>query len=589
MARKIFSNSSFYDLVVDYSYTQNIDNNSTTVTMVVKLKRTSYGTTSATHGNISVRLGIGNSYVNRSVYLNTSSIRSTTGAELTIGSYTRTFYHLSDGTYPDVRLSVYSDTNFFAVKSFNDSFLVSIATIPRASHPTTFHPTGTEMDGMVMGNDMVIKTNRKSSNFTHTIRYKFNDKVGTIASNVALEYRWAVPLLLEQVPNEQSSPLTIYLDTYNGAKKVGTESKTVKLFIPSSVKPKVNSINIVSVNPSNIPSSYKANFIQNLSQVKITISASTHDSYSRLGYSTQPTWYEVKVDNKKYYGKTITSEVIERTNSSIQVRVRDSRGVWSEWFEQSQIFVQYEKPNINNLKVARSLSTGASNPSGTFARVSASLYGKHRSNVKVRIDDFSGYSKLVMDEAINAQTYNLNQVFSGVVSTKSYRVTVEFTDLYNQKAVQVMDIPTAQYSLAIGKEQVGIGMQPRFDKGVSLYTQGDIVDRENRNISKELDVRNITGSVAKKSGVEDLIVLQYGKVVQVIFGYTPSVVGFDYNVVSNLPKAYSFQAVTVSSYASSYDADANIVAYLTNEGAINIVTRKTDILKMLFSITYLTS
>lgn len=91
--------------------------------------------------------------------------------------------------------------------------------IARASVPTVNYAAAN------MGDTIAIYTNRKSTAFTHTVRYSFGAVSGTIATGVTDGCTWTVPQkLAEQIPNALSGKGSIYCDTYSGSTKIGTAS-----------------------------------------------------------------------------------------------------------------------------------------------------------------------------------------------------------------------------------------------------------------------------------------------------------------------------------------------------------------------------
>lgn len=108
----------------------------------------------------------------------------------------------------------------------------SLPTIPRASRPTA--PDG------LLGSPLTIATNRASSAFTHTLRYRFGEAEGLIAENVGDSAPWTPPLTLAaQLPRAVSGTAVITCETYSGGTLLGTAEASVTLTIPESVVPTV--------------------------------------------------------------------------------------------------------------------------------------------------------------------------------------------------------------------------------------------------------------------------------------------------------------------------------------------------------------
>ena len=97
--------------------------------------------------------------------------------------------------------SASADTNWtLGDASLSGSF--NLPTIPRASQPTATSAN--------IGDAITIYTNRKSSAFTHTLKYSFGSLSGTIATGVTDSSAWTLPsTFYAQIPNSSYGTGTI--------------------------------------------------------------------------------------------------------------------------------------------------------------------------------------------------------------------------------------------------------------------------------------------------------------------------------------------------------------------------------------------
>lgn len=201
--------STGWQLRLDYSYTQNISANTSTIT-----------------ATLYVYAGISPSYnqnANGAYYTiqgtktwNPYSYTSRGWKEL--GTKTWTENHNADGTLA-LTLSGFwcSDitSSSYTPYSLSVNGGITLPTIPRASSITC--------GVCVIGSDAKITINRASTNFTHNLSYSWQGLSGTIATGVATNYTWAVPTTFyAKIPNAKSANGTITCDTYNGSTKIGT-------------------------------------------------------------------------------------------------------------------------------------------------------------------------------------------------------------------------------------------------------------------------------------------------------------------------------------------------------------------------------
>ena len=117
----------------------------------------------------------------------------------------------------------------------------TLSTIPRSSSVTVGEG--------VIGNALSITINRQNPNSTHTLRYEWNRKTGIIATNVGTSYTWVIPAnFADDLPDATSGTGTLYIDTYNGATKTGTQSITFMASVPTKIKPTFSGITLVDTN-----------------------------------------------------------------------------------------------------------------------------------------------------------------------------------------------------------------------------------------------------------------------------------------------------------------------------------------------------
>lgn len=143
--------------------------------------------------------------------------------------------HNADGT-GSISASAYFDTDIAEGRIWASASL-NLTTIPRASKPSV------PKTSYELGEQIPISTNRKSSAFTHTVRWNWAEHQAIIAQNVGASVNWTPPLsMAAYLTNEVSRPCTIIVNTYNGNTLVGTETTEFTLKIPESVKPSIPSV-----------------------------------------------------------------------------------------------------------------------------------------------------------------------------------------------------------------------------------------------------------------------------------------------------------------------------------------------------------
>lgn len=262
--------------------------------------------------------------------------------------YTRTFNvtHNADGT-GKVTLNAQFVTNVSSGTVYCNT-TKTLTTIPRASTPTV---TGTKQ----LGSKMTINTNRASSAFTHTLKWSWAGKSGTIGTGVTTSKTWtpSITTFAPYLTNDTSSTCTITCDTYNGSTKIGSKTTSFTLSIPSSVIPTVSDIS-----PSDSTDYYSTfgTYVQNKSIVKVGIdSAGIYGStiksrIARFSYNSE--WatgaLPINIGTPNRSG-TVT----------IQAQVMDSRSRNSATKSETITVAAYSAPSLTGTTAMRYNTTTA--------------------------------------------------------------------------------------------------------------------------------------------------------------------------------------------------------------------------------------
>ena len=216
--------------------------------------------------------------------LNWSGSPSVTSYNQTVWllDHTITVGHNSDGTK-----SVGFNASFSGSGGWSPSTLTigagafGLTTIPRTS--SVSGGTGT------IGSPVTISISRASSSFTHTLRYAFGNKSGTIASGVGTSASWTIPIdFCNEIPNATSGRGTIYCDTYSGSTKIGTSTVIFTATVPSSVVPTLSSLTLTDTDTTAASMATGNNFIQIISDISVGFNdaAGTYGS-SIIGYRAE--------------------------------------------------------------------------------------------------------------------------------------------------------------------------------------------------------------------------------------------------------------------------------------------------------------
>ena len=251
---------------IEYTYTQSIPNNATTLTVKAYVVKTNSSYYSYNNG-VNFRLTVAGSSINHNWSFNFSKM--TLNTRYLITSTTRTLSHNSDGTHGNVSVSVYSATNTSGLGTISGSTSISIPTIPRASSLNSFSFASSLQIGTPVTINLSIS--RKSSSFTHdiqlmdgsTVLQSWNGQGVPTSLTVSAS---TVNTMLSRMSTVTSKTFTLRVQTKSGSSNVGSAvTRNATASVHSSVTPTASGLN-VSVYGSGRDKTINK-FVQNISRV----------------------------------------------------------------------------------------------------------------------------------------------------------------------------------------------------------------------------------------------------------------------------------------------------------------------------------
>ena len=451
--------NSHYTLTCEWSATQNTSANTSTITANVYLNGNGYSTISSywccTINGTQV----------------TTNWSGTVSGKTKLGSRSWTVSHNSDGTCSTSISFSYSNrvtAGTYTTNKGSGSSNVTLNTIPRASSFSLNRTSGT------IGSDQfTISISRASSSFTHTITYKLGSINWVGADKTTSTSFSFTPDIgdCSQLPNSTSGTATIIVDTYSGTTKIGSASKTVTLYVPSSVVPSVG----ISITANN--------------------TLSGHDVASRTTFTVKPTnasgsrgstikSYQITGGglNSSSSGGA-TSGALGAGSYTFTVKVTDSRGRTAS-ASASRTVHAYSNPSLN-ASFYRCDSKGNKVANGTYCKIWASWNVTNVADANVNIRQYKlTYKKradsswLLWKDWTDIGNYSSGgytiDFGSGWSATTTYDVRMHLKDSYNEISVGGT-LNTQSALLNLEKSGVGIGKiweQGALDVGGAVFING---------------------------------------------------------------------------------------------------------------------
>ncbi|HEM3542729.1 TPA: hypothetical protein U1B44_002188, partial [Streptococcus suis] len=146
------------------------------------------------------------------------------------------------------------------------------------------------------------------------------------------------------IPNNVSGECTIYIDTYNGNEKIGTQQEKIKVTLPSNVKPTFTSLTLTDVNTAARALLSGNNFLQIISNIQVTFNGHAGT------YGSTITGFRAELVNKNQVTNSNGGTLgIMNFNGSATIRasVVDSRGRWSDTKDVTINVIEYFAPILS--------------------------------------------------------------------------------------------------------------------------------------------------------------------------------------------------------------------------------------------------
>lgn len=489
MATKLVKSTFCAKLYIDYTITQDITTNKSTIALTMYVTPTS-------GYDIGPWTDYNGSYLGTTSNTFTASIGNISSKTI-LKRATLTVAHNADGTGSATiywKWGVNSSWGGYVKPS--GSFTITLPTIPRVTTPALSAGT------VPLGDPIIIYTPRVTDTFDHALYYSIGGSDWVhIASAVTTEYKWTIPLdLAYYLPNTTSGVISILCETYNSGSYIGNTTVTFNTIVPDTIVPTVTGLNIVEATYG-IATQFEG-YVKNKSTLQITPTA--------IGaYGSTITSYLTYVDGVNYSGSPVTSGVIQTSGTLVvKTSVTDSRGRISSLETNINVY-DYFAPTITSFTAERCLSDGTVDSDGTYVKFTyaCEIAPVNDKNGKaIQIQCFNGYAwddlLVITNTYSKNDTYVSDMVFS---ADNVYQFRLCLTDFFTLRTIE--KTVSSTYSL-INYHTSGRGIKfggvARKENAIELGME--TFDRFNTVICNGLAV--YTGSEDANTTLEHTIVTE---------------------------------------------------------------------------------
>lgn len=480
-------------LQIEYSYTQNIAANTSTITATLKLvdHYALYAT------------ALGGSYIaiagNKINYSKSISYSSTSATTTTVLATTEMVVsHNSDGTALCNLAGTFvmnGTYRGYSVGTMSVNSNVTLDRIPRSSTLTVPASINT-------GSTLSASITPSNGAFNHKVEFKIGSTVkatktytatnstSAISVTQAVDHNW--------LPSSTGGTITVVLYTYSGTTLIATTSKNVTASVPASEAPSINTFTATS---SVTTGTFANMYVQGKSAVKLAVTATAGAGSSIASYT-----YSGLGINSTTTTNTATTSTLQASGSqTYTVTVKDTRGRTASKTVSITVY-PYAGPTISSVSVQRCDANGNITSDGTYAKYTVNssyspVNNKNTRTVTVAYSSNGGssYSTETTLQAATDTTNTKTGVYGGgaFAITSAYVIRFTITDGYGatqnvtaplQTAARPINIRSNGKGVAIGgmstKDEFEVSMDADFNKKVTI----DGVATVNNSI-------NITGNI----------------------------------------------------------------------------------------------
>ena len=367
-----------------------------------------------------------------------------------------TVAHDGDGTRTIYYRGEFKNKSNNKVIPINNASL-TLTTISRASY-------GADVTAEI-AKPVTINITKREAWMRHSIWVTIGSYDQKIAGdNIDTSYTWTPPIeIANQFPNSASGTGTITYVTYNNGVEVGKDIRRITVNIPTNLfKPGFTGFNLSDTNPVTqnlIPN--PTHFVSTLSRIKVGFDGARGTAGASIA---------------GYYAEIVSGNTSAQTNGGIltvpttmtdkqmtvRAKVQDSRGVWSDWREQSITVLAYFNPTLrfeakrtgeklDTITLKRFLKIAALSVNGTQKNTTKLTFKTRKVGTDTYTTDSTNEWQNISE--LNGSDVNLNGKYP---ADTSWEVLGRVEDKFSYTEF-VITVSTDKVVMSYERDGVGIG------------------------------------------------------------------------------------------------------------------------------------
>lgn len=351
-----------------------------------------------------------------------------------------------------------------------EEFTLTLTKIARASQPSINTYPGNSPD-ITAGTACTIHMN-KQANFTHTVKYSFGNKTGTIATGVVDNCSWTPPTsLLDQISTATVGYGGISVETYSGSTKIGdTKTCNFNLHVPSDSNPTVGTISLTEQH-AGVKAKNANVTVQQISKKLVSVQVSAKYSASIKTVTCDG----VALSNNN---GTYTGYISNKSNGTYKITATDSRGLQSSNAAE-QTFYEYDKPFITATlkRESETSAEGTLSVSGSYSTILSNTL-----SMTIQRNDSSSPTTVL--PSLSNGNISYSKSYTDLNYVQNFTIKVKATDGFGESVEATAVLGVGQYALWMGKYNVKVG--GKLNVGSDLTVGGAITANGNISTSAEM-------------------------------------------------------------------------------------------------------
>lgn len=367
-----------------------------------------------------------------------------------------TVAHDGDGTRTIYYRGEFKNKSNNKVIPINNASL-TLTTISRASY-------GADVTAEI-AKPVTINITKREAWMRHSIWVRVGEWEQKIAGdNIDTSYTWTPPIdIANQFPNSTSGTGTITYISYADGIERGRDIRKITVSVPTSLfKPGFTGFNLSDTNPVTqnlIPS--PTHFVSTLSRIKVSFDGARGAAGASItGYCAEIVSGNTSAQTNG--GILTVPTTMTDKQMTVRAKVQDSRGVWSDWREQSIMVLAYFNPTLrfeakrtgeklDTITLKRFLKVAALSVNGTQKNTTKLTFKTRKVGTDTYTTDSTNEWQNISE--LNGSDVNLNGKYP---ADTSWEVLGRVEDKFSYTEF-VITVSTDKVVMSYERDGVGIG------------------------------------------------------------------------------------------------------------------------------------